>query len=148
MNKPKSDYVIQTVRNALRLLEAFHDAPELGVSELARRLGLHKNNVFRLLATLEHSGYIQQNALTEAYRLGPRCLELGRAFSRGSRLLERARPALESLTAQLGEAAHVGVLHASEVVHLDGEQPSQLLLAALHMLLISCTQVYNFCDLG
>jgi len=130
MNKPKSDYVIQTVQNALRLLEAFHDAPELGVSELARRLELHKNNVFRLLATLELSGYIEQSDATERYRLGPRCLELGRSFSLGSRLLERARPVLEQLSAELSESVHLGVLHDFQVVHLDGEVPSQLVVAS------------------
>ena len=53
MKRSKSDYVIQTVTNALRVLEAFRDKEELGVTELSRRLGLHKNNVFRLLATLD-----------------------------------------------------------------------------------------------
>ena len=130
MNKPKSDYVIQTVQNALRLLEAFHDSPELGVSELARRLGLHKNNVFRLLATLELSGYIEQSDATERYRLGPRCLELGRSFSLGSRLLERARPVLEQLSEELSESVHLGVLNDFEVVHLDGELPRQLVVAS------------------
>jgi DNA-binding IclR family transcriptional regulator len=130
MKKPKSDYVIQTVQNALRLLEAFHDEVELGVSELSRRLGLHKNNVFRLLATLEQSGFIEQSDATDRYRLGPRCLELGRAFLRGSRLLERARPILEQLAVDLGESAHLAVLHDCEVVHLDGEQPRQLVLAS------------------
>jgi len=130
MTKPKSDYAIQTVQNALRLLEMFHDVAELGVSELSRRLDLHKNNVFRLLATLELDGYIEQSSASDRYRLGPRCLELGRAFARGSQLLERARPVLVSLARELGESAHLGVLHDFEVIHLDGEQPRQLLLAA------------------
>ena len=56
MRKPKSEYAIQTVVNAMRLLEAFRDEEELGVTEISRRLGLHKNNVFRLLATLEQQG--------------------------------------------------------------------------------------------
>ncbi|MEE2664835.1 MAG: IclR family transcriptional regulator [Myxococcota bacterium] len=130
MMKPKSDYVIQTVQNAMRLLESFQDDIELGVSELSRRLGLHKNNVFRLLATLEQSGHIEQSAATDRYRLGPRCLELGRSFARGSRLLERARPLLSDLANDLGESAHLGVMHNFEVVHLDGEQPRQLVLAS------------------
>ena len=58
MKKPKSDYSIQTVINAFRLLEALRDSEELGVTELSRNLSLHKNNVFRLLATLEEKGYI------------------------------------------------------------------------------------------
>lgn len=133
MNKPKSDYVIQTVQNALRLLEVFHDTTELGVSDLARRLELHKNNVFRLLATLELNGYIEQSDETERYRLGPRCLELGRSFAAGSRLLDRARPVLEHLCAEFGESSHLGVLHDLEVVHLDGDVPPQLVFASLRL---------------
>jgi IclR family KDG regulon transcriptional repressor len=130
MTKPKSDYSIQTVSNALRLLEAFREEDEIGVSELARRLDLHKNNVFRLLATLEERGYIEQSPESDRYRLGTRCLELARAFTHGQSLLHRARPILESLAAALNETVHLGVLREYEVVHLDGEQPKQLVLTA------------------
>ena len=65
MKKQKSEYSIQTVTNALKLLEAFRDEEELGVTELSCRLDLHKNNVFRLLATLELQGYIEQSAFSD-----------------------------------------------------------------------------------
>ena len=53
--KDKSDYMILAVSHALDLMEQFHGEgiTELGVTDLAKRLKLHKNNVFRLLATLE-----------------------------------------------------------------------------------------------
>jgi len=51
------------------------------VTELSKRLKLHKNNVFRLLATLEARGYIEQNKATENYRLSVGCLRLGSASS-------------------------------------------------------------------
>lgn len=130
MAKPKSDYAIQTVSNALRMLEAFYSETELGVSELSRRLGLHKNNVFRLLATLEESGYIEQSADTERYRLGTRCLELGFAFSRDHTLMKRSRPVLEELSGKTGETSHLAVLRDFEVVHLDGARAEQMLLCA------------------
>jgi IclR family KDG regulon transcriptional repressor len=141
-SKPKSDYSIQAVSNALRMLEAFYQEPELGVSELSRRLALHKNNVFRLLATLEEGGYIEQSESSERYRLGTRCLELGQAFSRGHTLLRRARPILEALSRECGETTHLGVLRDYEVVHLDGVLPQQLLLTALRLgqrLPVHCT---------
>ena len=130
MTKPKSDYSIQTVSNALRLLEAFREEDEIGVSELARRLDLHKNNVFRLLATLEERGYIEQSPESDRYRLGTRCLELSHAFSHGHSVLRRARPVLEGLAVRLNETVHLGVLREYEVVHLDGEQPRQLVLTS------------------
>jgi len=131
--KPKSDYSIQTVSNALRTLEVFYQEDELGVSELSRRLALHKNNVFRLLATLEQHGYIEQSPDTERYHLGTRCLELGHAFSRSHTLLRRARPILEELATSLGETTHLGVLRGFEVVHLDGVLPDQMVLTALRL---------------
>ena len=90
MKKPKGDYAIQTVVNAMRLLEAFRDEEELGVTELSRRLSLHKNNVFRLLATLEARGYIEQSSVSDLSARGEDA-ELGQAFLRGRTLLRRAR---------------------------------------------------------
>jgi IclR family KDG regulon transcriptional repressor len=132
-SKPKSEYAIQTVMNALRMLEVFHTETEMGVSDLARRLGLHKNNAFRLLATLELGGYMQQTPDTDLYHLGPRCLELGHAFARSHTLIKQARPILEELAETTGETAHLGVLRGDEVVHLDGVLPEQLVLTGLRV---------------
>ena len=63
--KDKAGYIIKTVLNSLELLEAFKgEKPELGVSELSKILKLHKNKIFRLLATLEYMGYIEQDTFT------------------------------------------------------------------------------------
>ena len=132
-SKPKSEYAIQTVANALRMLEVFHTETEMGVSDLARRLGLHKNNAFRLLATLELAGYMQQTPETDRYHLGPRCLELGHAFARSHTLISQARPILEELAETMGETVHLGVLRGDEVVHLDGVLPEQLVLTGLRV---------------
>jgi IclR family KDG regulon transcriptional repressor len=126
MRRSKSDYVIQTVTNALRLLEEFRYAEELGVTALARRLGLHKNNVFRLLATLEEMRFVEQCAENERYRLGTACLGLGQAFLRTRSLTRLGRSLLEKLAGDTGETAHLAVLDGFEVVHLDGEAPSHL----------------------
>ncbi len=133
MRKPKGEYAIQTVINAMRLLEAFSDDQELGVTELSRRLVLHKNNVFRLLATLEQQGYIEQSSDNERYRLGVKALELGRSFMRSRSLLGRARPVLDGLAAKSYETAHLAVLRGHEVVHLDGSQSEQLITTGLRV---------------
>lgn len=127
--KPKTDYAIQTVSNALHMLEVLQSETEIGVSDLARRLGLHKNNAFRLLATLELSGFVQQSPTTELYRLGPACLVLGRAYAQKHTLMREARPILEELATAERETAHLGILQGDEVVHLDGVLPDQLVLS-------------------
>lgn len=142
MRKPKGEYAIQTVINAMRLLEAFRDEEELGVTELSRRLELHKNNVFRLLATLQQEGYIEQKADTERYRLGVRILELGSSFTRNRSLLCSAEPILEELAAATRETVHLGVLREFEVVHLRGVQTERAVMSGLRegtRLPIHCT---------
>ena len=133
MKRAKGDYAIQAVSNALALLEAFGGDEELGVTELSQRLDLHKNNVFRLLATLEQSGYVEQCARTERYRLGPRCVEIGQSFARGRTLVRQARPVLEDLARETGEAAHLASLREFEVVHLDGEVADRIVHAKLRV---------------
>lgn len=118
--KEKSEYIIQAVDHALDLLEQFHDdIDELGVTELSKRLKLHKNNVFRLLATLESRNYIEQNRVTENYRLGLKTLELGQTFIKQMGLLRQSRPVLESLVRECNETTYVAILKDFHIVYLD-----------------------------
>jgi DNA-binding IclR family transcriptional regulator len=118
--KDKSEYIIQAVSHALDLLEQFQgDVDELGVTELSKRLKLHKNNVFRLLATLESRGYIEQNKATENYRLGLKALELGQTFIKQMGLLRQAKPILEKLVGSCNETAYVAIFKEGSVVYLD-----------------------------
>lgn len=120
VKKDKSEYIIQAVSHALDLLEQFHeDVDELGVTELSKRLKLHKNNVFRLLATLESRGYIEQNKATENYRLGLKALELGQTFIRQMGLLRQAKPILERMVEQSNETSYVVIYKDDHVVYLD-----------------------------
>lgn len=125
MKKEKSDYIVQTVLHALDILEQFHDnVDELGVTDLSKRLRLHKNNVFRLLATLESRNYIEQNKLTENYRLGLKNLELGQTVIKQMGILRRSRPVLESLAQECNETCYVAVLRDAHVIYLDAVESS------------------------
>ncbi|PLX95228.1 MAG: IclR family transcriptional regulator [Desulfuromonas sp.] len=118
--KDKSEYIIQAVSHALDLLEQFHgDVDELGVTELSKRLKLHKNNVFRLLATLESRGYIEQNRATENYRLGLKSLELGQTFIKQMGLLRQAKPILERMVKECNETSYVAIFKEGYIVYLD-----------------------------
>lgn len=120
VKKDKSEYIIQAVSHALDLLEQFHDdVDELGVTELSKRLKLHKNNVFRLLATLESRGYIEQNKATENYRLGLKALELGQTFIKQMGLLRQAKPILEQIVGSCNETSYVAIYKENHTVYLD-----------------------------
>lgn len=108
------------MRHALQLLCAFDTAEsELGVSELARRLGLSKSTVHRLLATLRDEGFVEQNPATARYGLGLRLLELGTQAANRLQLHESATAFLEDLHVKTGETAHVAVRDGLDVVYVQ-----------------------------
>ena len=62
---------VRSVDRAAALLLALGDSQgEAGVTELARRLGLHKSTASRLLATLQKRGLVEQDPESGKYRLG------------------------------------------------------------------------------
>lgn len=120
VRRDKSNYIIQSVAHALDVLEEFRgDMDELGVTELSKKLKLHKNNVFRILATLQSRNYIEQNKTNDNYRLGIKCLELGQTFVQQRGLLKQAQPILKELADRTAETSYLSILRGNEVVYLD-----------------------------
>ena len=91
--KPAFEYRIQVLDRVFSILDGLsEDGPESGISELTKRLGLHKSTVHRLLVVLEQNRYVEKSPLTGKYRLGSRLFELGiRALAK---LLETAHGVL------------------------------------------------------
>ena len=115
-----SDAPLSTVSNAARLLKEFRSREAaIGVSELARRLGLGKSGVHRLLTTLVAEGLLERDACTGGYRLGIVMFELGEAVKVHLDLHAAAGPVLAHLREQIGESSQVGVLDGAEVVYVD-----------------------------
>jgi DNA-binding IclR family transcriptional regulator len=134
--------MIQAVAHALDVLEQFHTEGELGVTELSKRLKLHKNNVFRILATLEFRGYIEQNRSTENYRLGTKCLQIGQTYIHHMGLLQQARPIMVDVVQSCHESTYVSVLRKGQVVPLEiveSDQPVRIVSQVGENLPLHCT---------
>jgi DNA-binding IclR family transcriptional regulator len=114
------DKPIRSVDHMLQLFEVFrtYAKEEYGVTELSNAVGLHKNNVFRLLATLCSRGFIEQNTVSENYRLGLGIFNLGEKFIHRFGMLSLAKPFMKKLTQGFGESSYIGILHAESVVYL------------------------------
>ncbi|AJE03525.1 IclR family transcriptional regulator [Geobacter pickeringii] len=124
--KNKTVPLIKSVDHAFELLEQFRgDAGELSLSELGRRLNLPKNNVFRLLATLESRRFIEHNTATGSYRLGLKAFHLSRMVARQMRLVSRARPTMEAMVRECNETVCLAVLREFSIVCLDAVECSQ-----------------------
>jgi DNA-binding IclR family transcriptional regulator len=117
--RKKADYHVRVVDRALAILEELGDgSARFGDVALAERLGLHKSTVHRLLAVLQHNGFVERDPASTKYRLGWRIFELGMAAASHLDILERAKPYVTQLVEVTGETAHLGVLRQGEVLSL------------------------------
>jgi DNA-binding IclR family transcriptional regulator len=118
----------QVVDRVADILEAFlWLGPELGVSELARAIGLTKATAHRLLSSLRNRELVAQDPITRRYRLGMRLWELGTIARSSIDWLAQAKPELESLAAEVGETAHLAVLDDDQVLYVDKVESSRSL---------------------
>jgi IclR family acetate operon transcriptional repressor len=103
---------VRSVDRAAALLLALGESQgSAGVTELARRLGLHKSTASRLLATLERRGLVEQDDETGKYRLGLVVIRLAEHAERTLDLRGIAMPELERLARLTHETTGLAVLH-------------------------------------
>ncbi|HET7764119.1 MAG TPA: IclR family transcriptional regulator [Burkholderiales bacterium] len=119
---------LSSVANSLRLIKAFsEDRYEIGISELAKRLGLAKSTVHRLASTLLDQGMLEQNAGDGKYRLGLTLFELGALVRRKMDFTAEARPFLRTLLEKTGETVHLGILDHDSVLYVISLESKQAL---------------------
>ncbi|ALC15112.1 transcriptional regulator, IclR family [Desulfuromonas soudanensis] len=118
-HRAKESYAIQSVDNALSLLEAMGDERgDFALTDLSTRLGLNKSSVFRLLATFEGRGYVETVEESKTYRLASSAFEIGRKLLLRNDLLQQARPVMERLARECGESIYLAVRRGGEVLFL------------------------------
>src|SRR3989449_11511625 len=96
---------VQSLDRALEILRLLGGEPEMRVTDLARRLEVHKSTVFRLLSTLQEHGLVEQNPTTEKYRLGYGLGRLAGAVVAALDLGRASRAGVEELALRPGEKA-------------------------------------------
>ena len=116
----------QTVARAMDVLLCFsHSEPELSLTEISAKLGLHKSTLHRLLGTLESRRFVQRDLVSGRYRLGTKLLELAALVAEHNDLQKRARPHLYRLADECQETVDLSILDNSEVVYLEVLESSQ-----------------------
>jgi IclR family pca regulon transcriptional regulator len=110
----------QSLERGLAILSSFSSArPLLGVSELSRHVRLSRSTTHRYVATLTALGYLQQDAATRRYRLGPRVLDLGFSAINSMELREISVPHLQQLSDETGYTVNMAVLDRTDIVYIE-----------------------------
>lgn len=123
MEEPKAN--VRSVERALEILLCFTDSTDLGLSEIANRLSLHKSTVHRLLATLENKGFLIRDVQTEKYRLGFRVWELSANLSHNDDPATVLLPEMERLRDLVEETISLYVRDGYERIRIQAVQSKQ-----------------------
>jgi IclR family transcriptional regulator, acetate operon repressor len=119
---------MRPVQISLQVLETMGALQPVGVSELARALGLPKTTVQRALASLHEAGWIEvREAATAKWSLTLKALlTFGRAMQVEHRLRSTALPEMEYLRRETGETTFLAIRHERSMVlveRIDGLKP-------------------------
>lgn len=130
-NKPARNkepyYIVQSVDRALDILQLFLDVRQpMGVSEIAKRMALHKSIVHRLLATLQSRGYLKQTGGSEQYMIGPKAFEIGSLFTASTNLHDMGKQVLDQLVQDVKLTSHLAILEGKSVLYLLNMEPEHL----------------------
>ncbi len=124
---PGRSKTIQSVDRAAALLKAVADARRPPtVVELAEACSLNRSTTWRLLATLDAHGLIERDPVSQRYSLGYAFLRIA-AGADVDPLVRRARPVLERLARETGEATNLAVAKRFNLVYVDQVDPPQIM---------------------
>jgi DNA-binding IclR family transcriptional regulator len=108
---------VQSVERAAAILQVLAvEAAPTALGELASALGLAKATTHGLVQTLREVGFVDQDPESGGYLVGAGLLELGSRRVDRHEVRSRALNWTDALAARSGEAAHVAVFDAGQVL--------------------------------
>jgi DNA-binding IclR family transcriptional regulator len=116
----------QSAERVLALLTSFDDSRvELGVTEMAASLGVHKSTASRLAGVLERAGLLTRSG--RRFRLGLEAIRLGTLALRSLDFVASMQPVMEKLSQLTGETVNLAVPDGGYVLNV-AEVPSTYFL--------------------
>ncbi len=117
---------LSSVGTAMALLKCFSaEEHELGVTDIARKLGVAKSTVHRLARTLIADGMLEQNPENEKYRLGIALFGLGALVRRRMNLSSEARQDLFALRQATHETVQLAILDGADIMFVYNLESTQ-----------------------
>lgn len=111
---------LSSVAAAARILREFgkHNT-QLGVSQLARRVGVGKSTAHRIIWTLVEEGLLEKVDDTGLFRLTTTMRSLGASAETAQRLHEAATIPLDQLRRKTSGTLHVAILDGADVLYIE-----------------------------
>ena len=124
--KNKPPYAIESVDNALRILQMLRDSGQLRVSDVAAELGIARSTAHRLLAMLVYRDFAVQ-AEDRSYRSGPAVSAEPLRAEPTLRLRQVMRPHMDALRDQVAETINLVIRLGTQTRFLHTVESAQVL---------------------
>lgn len=112
--------VIGSLKKAFDILDLFSlSTPEIGITEIAQRLGFHKSTASGLVYSLEEGGYLEQNPENKKYRLGLKLMERTSVLLKQMEIRQVALPFLLRLRDWSQESVNLAIRDGIEVIYIE-----------------------------
>jgi IclR family KDG regulon transcriptional repressor len=117
---PRERYSINSIIRASRILKCLSGPKtHFKMSELARYLSLDRSTTYRILLSLERTGFVEKDEKAGTYSLGLAAFEIGNAYLRQMDLIQVSKPIMADLAQTVQETVHLAVLSDTEIVYVD-----------------------------
>lgn len=113
---------VRSVERALDILMCFSEDSELSLTEVSKRVSLHKSTAYRLLRSLESKGFVIRDPRTDKYKLGFRVWELAANLQQADDPAILLLPEMEKLRDTLGETVSLYVRDGKERIRIQAVQ--------------------------
>ncbi len=123
-------YGVPPVERAFKVLRAIASGDEMrNIAQSARRVGISRTTLIRLLATLEAERMVERTRDGSGFRLGVGLAGLAAQALSSSDIVQSADPILASLTETLGLSSHLGILEGRDVLYVARRTPNLHLIS-------------------
>ncbi len=109
--------------NTLRILDFLSSQRgPVPAAMVATALELPRSSAYHLLTVMTERGYVTHVPEEKRFGLGPAAYALASSYTRQQPLTRLGAPLIAKLVDQLGESAHMAVLHGTDVLYLVEER--------------------------
>lgn len=111
---------VASLAKGIRVLRAFDEThTEMGLSEIAARIGMEKSAVQRLANTLFQEGMLDKDPVTRRFRPSHAWLEMAYCYSWSDPLIAAALPKLIDLLAELDQTINLAELSGDHIIYVS-----------------------------
>lgn len=117
---------VKSVERAMQILNCFSiESPELGITELSKKFKVSKSTIHRLVTSMQKHGFLEQDPVSQKYRLGYNILRLSEIILGNINIRNLALPSMQKLREQTKETVGLNIISYKSRVCIEKAESFQ-----------------------